>query len=168
MAPWASIPTETVTSRLLAEVPHVESAGGPPARCLGNHGLRPRQGGLKLGSDTLYFHFQTTVNKNPPREILSGPTFLRGCATRFAQTVLARGVDAGLRLRRSRRDCLVISNGVRNLSQGKAEISLTGRNDKRRMKGDSWTDQLCFLLMLVSEEPEIFGVRLGCAVEGKW
>ncbi len=99
-----------------------------------------------------------------------------GCATRGVypescrrtQTVLARGVDAGLRLRRSRRDCLVISNGVRNLSQGKAEISLTGRNDKRRMKGDSWTDQLCFLLMLVSEEPEIFGVRLGQAVEGKW
>ena|GEM_PF-4321946 len=82
--------------------------------------------------------------------------------------MLARGVDAGLRLRNSRRDCLVISNGVRNLSQGKAEISLEGRNDKRRMKGDSWTDQLCFLFMLVSEEPEIFGVRLGQAEEGKW
>ncbi len=82
--------------------------------------------------------------------------------------MLARGVDAGLRLRRSQCGFIVISNGVRNLSQGKAEISLEGRNDKRRMKGDSWTDQLCFLFMLVSEEPEIFGVRHGYAVEGIW
>jgi len=64
-------------------------------------------------------------------------------------------------------NCLVISNGVRNLGQGKAEFSLKGRNNKRRVGGLK-DDQLCFLPILMSEEPEIFCVRLGYAVEGIW
>ena len=56
-------------------------------------------------------------------------------------------------------DCLVISNGVGNLNQGKAEISPKGRNDKRR-GGGLKDDQLWFLPMLCRKNQKYLALGL--------